>query len=328
MRVAGDGSTYSIVRARPRDLGSLPAIELAAARLLVGHAPESVLCEATAAAELERALGEGHLWVALADDQPVGFAQVEVFEAGVAHLDELDVHPDHGRRGLGTRLVGAVLDWARCERFESVTLSTFRDVSWNMPFYEKLGFVVVSRARLSPALAAVVADEARRGLDTEARVVMRRQLASRDAFGYTVRRAQPEDRPRMLDVWEQSVRATHHFLSETDVLGLKPLVAAELAGSIDWWVLEVAEVVVGFLGFAADAIEALFLHPEHLRRGGGRLLVEHAQSLAHGSLKVDVNEQNSTARLFYEALGFVVGGRSPIDSGGRPFPILHLERVR
>jgi putative acetyltransferase len=329
MPVPGVDVSYSIVPARSRDLASLPAIELAAARLLVGHAPESVLSETKPAFDLERACHDGRLWVALENDTPVGFAHVEVFGAGAAHLDELDVHPVHGRRGLGTRLVGAVCDWARREGFEAVTLSTFRDVPWNMPFYTRLGFTIVPPATLSSALAAVVADEARRGLDTDARVVMRRDLESRDAFEFIVRAAKPSDRPRMLDVWERSVRATHDFLSETDVLGLEPLVEAELeAGAIDWSVLAAAEAVVGFLGLAGNTIEALFLDPDHLRRGGGRMLVEHAQRLARGPLTVDVNAQNAAARLFYDALGFVVAGRSHTDSAGRPFPILHMKRAQ
>jgi GNAT superfamily N-acetyltransferase len=168
---------YRVALARQTDLALLPAIELAAAQLLVGHAPESVLAEATSIADLNCARSEGHLWVATADDRPVGFALVKIVEPTTAHLHELDVHPDFGRRGLGRRLVEAVCDWAVRARFESVTLSTFRDVAWNMPFYARLGFEVVPRTTLSPALADIVDDEARRGLDTHRRVVMRRVLA-------------------------------------------------------------------------------------------------------------------------------------------------------
>lgn len=145
--------------------------------------------------------------------------------------------------------------------------------------------------------------------------------------GFVVRSARPSDRPRILEVWERSVRATHHFLSDADVVGLRPLVAAELEGATQWFILEAAGTAVGFLGFMNDAVEALFLDPDYRRRGGGRLLVEHAQRLARGPLSVDVNEQNDEARTFYEALGFVVVARSPTDSGGRPFPILHMKRV-
>jgi hypothetical protein len=69
----------------------------------------------------------------------------------------------------------AVCAWATAAEFRSVTLSTFRDVQWNMPFYRKLGFEVIPRDKLSPALRAVNDDEARRGLDAARRVVMRRK---------------------------------------------------------------------------------------------------------------------------------------------------------
>ena len=143
-----------------------------------------------------------------------------------------------------------------------------------------------------------------------------------------VRRARPNDRDQLLEVWERSVRATHRFLAESDVLALRPLVAQELASdAVDWWVLEASHVPIGFLGFANDTIEGLFLDPDHRGKGGGRLLVAHAQSLANGALAVDVNEQNDDAIEFYRALGFEVAGRSATDSGGRPFPLLHMKRA-
>ena len=144
-----------------------------------------------------------------------------------------------------------------------------------------------------------------------------------------VRPARPEDRQRLLELWERAVRATHTFLADSDVVALRPLVAAELAGdTVDWWVLVAAtETPVGLLGYGRDTIEALFVDPDHLRQGGGKLLVAHAQSLAAGALSVDVNEQNESALRFYRALGFSVTGRSPTDGAGRPFPLLHMKRA-
>jgi len=165
---------YTIVAARPQDVRLLPAIELAAARLLAGHAPETVLNQTTSEETLDRARRDGHLWVALADDVPVGFAHVEVIEPDVAHLEEVDVHPEYARRGLGTRLVMQVCSWATAAGYQSVSLTTFRDVAWNMPFYARLGFEVVPAEQLSRALRALVEDERRRGLDPSRRVVMRR----------------------------------------------------------------------------------------------------------------------------------------------------------
>ena len=169
---------YRVIEARPDDLPSLPAIELAAARLLAGHAPESVLTEATDYEVLKEAQRHGRLWVALADDVPVGFAHVAVIEPTVAHLEEIDVHPDHGRRGLGRRLVMAVCAWAATAGYREVTLTTFRDLLWNMPFYARLGFEVIPIEELSPALRQVVDDETRRGLDPACRVAMRRSCAT------------------------------------------------------------------------------------------------------------------------------------------------------
>lgn len=165
---------YTITAARPNDLPLLPAIELAAAKLLAGHAPDAVLNETTSQEELKGAQRHGRLWVALADGVPVGFAHVEVLEPTVAHLEEIDVHPAHGRRGLGRRLVMAVCAWAADHGYRSVTLTTFRDVPWNMPFYARLGFEVIPSEELSPALRSVVQDETRRGLDPTRRVAMRR----------------------------------------------------------------------------------------------------------------------------------------------------------
>jgi putative acetyltransferase len=144
-----------------------------------------------------------------------------------------------------------------------------------------------------------------------------------------VRPARVEDRERLLELWERSVRATHHFLEDSDVVALRPLVAEELASdAVDWWVLVSAtEALIGFLGFASDTIEALFIDPDYHGQGGGKFLVAHAQNLGAGTLAVDVNEQNEAALRFYKALGFSVVGRSPTDAGGRPFPMLHMKRA-
>jgi GNAT superfamily N-acetyltransferase len=119
------------------------------------------------------AQADEHLWVAVdSRDTPVGFALVEML-GGCAHLEELDVYPEHGRRGLGTRLVQTVCEWARSRGIEAVTLTTFRDIPWNAPFYEKFGFRVVPFEELTPELLERVEWEERAGLPREIRVAMR-----------------------------------------------------------------------------------------------------------------------------------------------------------
>ena len=170
---------YRVRLAEPAELVALPAIEQAAS-VLYGTVPGAAwlidapaLDEATfrAAAEARR------LWVAVdGDEEPVGFALVEDHDPDL-HLRELDVHPDHGRRGLGRRLVEAVLDRGRSTG-RRVTLTTFRDVPWNAPFYRRLGFHELPSTEWTPALRAVMDDERRAGFDLRERVVMARDTAS------------------------------------------------------------------------------------------------------------------------------------------------------
>ena len=168
---------YSIAPARQKDLPRLASIELAAARLLVGYAPESVLRETTSQHELRDALSKGLLWVALANDDPVGFAHIELLEPTVAHLKELDVHPSHGRRGLGTKLIETVCEWAAAANYGWVTLTTFREAPWNMPFYAKVGFEEIPRQELTSVLLSILREEGDRGLDPARRVAMRRRCS-------------------------------------------------------------------------------------------------------------------------------------------------------
>jgi GNAT superfamily N-acetyltransferase len=172
--------SYRISLARPRDLPKLAAIELRAATLLDGVAPRSILAEYTDLEDFRAAQADGRLWVALDDDQPVGFAIVELLDDGLPHLEEIDVDPDHGRRGLGAAMVRAVCDWTAARGYPEVTLTTFRAVPWNQPFYSRMGFEVVPEPEQRPALRAVVRYESERGLDPAARCVMRYRVPPQD----------------------------------------------------------------------------------------------------------------------------------------------------
>jgi putative acetyltransferase len=138
----------------------------------------------------------------------------------------------------------------------------------------------------------------------------------------TIREGVADDHDTLMDIWLRSVRATHTFLTEEDIQALLPEVRDAL-GKLELWVLCSGERAVGFLGLADSKVEALFLAPESFRLGGGRMLLDHARHFK-GALTVDVNEENAEAVRFYEACGFTVVGRSPLDSSGRPFPLLHM----
>lgn len=162
--------------ARPDDLPALAGVERAAAQRFAGLGLVADLDDAMDPDALAAACADGRVWVAVAaDDRPVGFAVAErLGDAG--HLEELDVVPEAGGRGVGTLLLEAVCAWAAAQGLPAVTLCTFRDVPWNAPFYARRGFVALADAELSPALAARRLDEARRGLAVGDRVCMRRTL--------------------------------------------------------------------------------------------------------------------------------------------------------
>lgn len=164
---------YSITVARPDHLETLAEIELAASTIFDGHILESVPQDSTPQAKFRSAQLEGRLWIALSGETPVGFALVEMLAGDLPHLEEIDVVPTHARRGLGTALMHTVLEWVRRMGYQEITLTTFRNVPWNMPFYSRLGFVEIPADEVRAELETVVRDEYRRGLDRDKRVVMR-----------------------------------------------------------------------------------------------------------------------------------------------------------
>ena len=138
-----------------------------------------------------------------------------------------------------------------------------------------------------------------------------------------VSQVQSGDLARVVEVWEASVRATHHFLTESDIEFFKPLVRQLVSETELNCVREKDGRIVGFLGVADDKIEMLFVDPKWFRHGVGQRLVDYAIQ-TFGTTKVDVNEQNGGAVKFYQHLDFEQYDRSELDSTGKPFPILHL----
>ena len=85
------------------------------------------------------------LVVLVAGDPPVGLCRIDAVGDG-AHLEQLSVHPEHGGRGIGRALLRAGIDWAGARGYPELTLTTYRDVPWNGPFYASEGFVEVGPA--------------------------------------------------------------------------------------------------------------------------------------------------------------------------------------
>jgi GNAT superfamily N-acetyltransferase len=160
---------------RADELPRLQEIEVAAGKLFVEVGmPEVAGDEPFPLEELDAFRRDGRAWVVVDEaDQPIGYAVALVVD-GNGHLQQISVLPAHGRRGLGRRLVEHVCRWAKDEGLSSVTLSTFKDVPWNGPFYERCGFTPVPEAELGPGLRELREAERAAGLDVDRRHFMRR----------------------------------------------------------------------------------------------------------------------------------------------------------
>ncbi|RYU95815.1 GNAT family N-acetyltransferase [Emticicia agri] len=146
------------------------------------------------------------------------------------------------------------------------------------------------------------------------------------AIHFTISEVKPEEHDQLLDIWESSVRATHHFLKEENILFFKQTIhehkyfeMVELA-----CVKDTNDQILGFLGTNADSLEMLFVHADAIGKGVGKALLSYALNTLKVT-KVDVNEQNTQAVGFYLHHGFKTVSRSELDGTGKPFPILHME---
>ncbi|ENB7195107.1 GNAT family N-acetyltransferase [Enterobacter bugandensis] len=115
----------------------------------------------------------GLSWLALANDQPVGFVLAEAHPSSL-FIVELSVDLDWQGKGIGRQLIACAADHARQKGLRSLTLTTFRDVPWNAPFYARLGFEMMTR--LTPELREKREEETAHGLAYDSRCAMRLPL--------------------------------------------------------------------------------------------------------------------------------------------------------
>ena len=133
-------------------------------------------------------------------------------------------------------------------------------------------------------------------------------------------------------LWDNSVRTTHHFLTESDIQGIRPYVGEALRAVPTLGVGIVGnrsdanghDCIAGFIGIADGKIEMLFVAKEYIGNGIGRRLMEWAVGTKHATM-IDVNEQNEHAAAVYRHWGFKVYERTQTDDQGRPFPILRMK---
>jgi len=164
----------SIRPARRAEIQRVRQIErLSATRFLGTDLASLADDEPTDAETLERRIAEGGLLVAEESAEAVAFVMFREVE-GCAYVEQIDVLPSHAGRAIGAALLQAVAAIARRRGLAALTLSTFREVPFNAPYYRRLGFVEV--AVLSPAMQDIRREHEARGLDETARVFMRREV--------------------------------------------------------------------------------------------------------------------------------------------------------
>ena len=130
----------------------------------------------------------------------------------------------------------------------------------------------------------------------------------------------------LLDIWEQSVRATHLFLSDAEVNAIRVYVPQALR-SVEHLIAAEAERPIGFIGVQNGRLEMLFLTPEERGKGIGKQLLQYGIE-TYGIVELTVNEQNPQAVGFYEHMGFEAYKRTELDEEGNPYPLLYMKRVQ
>jgi GNAT superfamily N-acetyltransferase len=163
--------------ARPEDATALPEVERDAGRSFLAIRDLAWVASdtVTSAEDHLPLIAARTVWVAEEDSDIVGFLAAEVF-GDALHIWEVAVERDYQQRGIGARLLTAAAQHARTARLVALTLTTFRDVPWNAPFYARNGFRLLDAASLDDRLAEALRLEIENGLPGEQRCAMRRPV--------------------------------------------------------------------------------------------------------------------------------------------------------
>jgi GNAT superfamily N-acetyltransferase len=163
--------------ANERDIKAMIALERRATELFRTIGYDFVAdAEVTDADEHRNVMRNGATIAAEAPDGALaGFAMLTVLD-GDAHLDEIDVDPAHQQRGLARALIGKGELWAMRKGFDAITLTTYRDVPWNGPFYRRLGYLAFEPEPRRKELRSLIEKEAGWGFAAKPRIAMRKKL--------------------------------------------------------------------------------------------------------------------------------------------------------
>jgi GNAT superfamily N-acetyltransferase len=167
----------SLRPARADDLAALVEIELAAGVAFRGLGMDAVADDDPGSVEdLTSYAEDGRAFVAAnAADRPIGYLLLDLVD-GAAHIEQVTVHPNHARQRIGRALIERAELWARSHGLDALTLTTYSEVPWNGPYYERLGFAYLTSEQVTPELRSIREHERQRGLDQWPRACMRLSL--------------------------------------------------------------------------------------------------------------------------------------------------------
>ncbi|WP_340617806.1 GNAT family N-acetyltransferase [Xenorhabdus entomophaga] len=171
---------FSICLTQKSDASLLPAIEHSAAKLFSAIPELAWIADGHVQTEQQHLeyISQGNSWIALnGDSQPIGFILAKPLDDGL-HIMELSVHEDWQKKGIGKALIEKLVQVAEQRQLQAVTLTTFRYVNWNAPFYHRLGFNILDFQQLTESLRHILQSEIDYGFAEEQRCVMKRLIST------------------------------------------------------------------------------------------------------------------------------------------------------
>lgn len=267
---------------------------------------------------IDRYLERGDLFVMNDGQHTIAVAVVTDEGDGTCELKNLAVAPDRQRKGYGRQMVEFL-----CRHYANVChtmLVGTGDSRRTVSFYKNNGFTY---SHTVPGFFTANYDHPiiEEGKTLTDMIYFRKKLTRLRSLSFPERTDELTN--ALLRLWEASVQASHHFLTEEDIQRLAPFAGEAIRGIETLLVMYQGNRPVAFMGVENGKIEMLFVAPDSFGSGFGKRLVRLAIEQHHARY-VDVNEQNPEAEGFYRHLGFSVFERTETDEQGNPFPILKM----
>lgn len=269
---------------------------------------------------IDKYIGRGDMFVMYTQDGVAICSAIVTDEGdGICEIKSLAVVPEFQRKGYGKEMTDFLcLHYA--DKFGLMTVGTGDSMS-TISFYRKCGF------HYSHTVSDFFTANYDHPIEEDGKILkdmlyFRKYLTLPQAV---CKNARTEELIlSLLNLWKESVKASHHFLTESDIHNLIPDVCLALKSVEELVVLYYKNAPAGFIGIEDKKVEMLFILPDYFGCGFGKRLMDIAIR-DYGCIYVDVNEQNPKTRNFYRHLGFQEYERTEYDEQGRPFPIIKMK---